>query len=129
ARLGLVWVGTLSPRTTVVYRGHRQAVRDLASRLKLPWRSHLNVRAVAVRGYAPAGGAGPLVGVKNEHGNFEYLGTNAPATRPTGRRSWRASGAAGASRPSSATPNNWRGWGPASAGWIKLWYDMSRSCS
>ncbi len=33
-RLGLTWVGTLSPRTTVVYRGKRQAVRDLASRLK-----------------------------------------------------------------------------------------------
>ena len=31
ARLGLIWVGTLAPRTTVVDRGQRQAVRDLAS--------------------------------------------------------------------------------------------------
>ena len=31
-RLGLVWVGTLNPRTQVVYRGQRQAVRDLAGR-------------------------------------------------------------------------------------------------
>lgn len=31
-RWGLVWVGTLSPRTTVVYRDQRQAVRTLAGR-------------------------------------------------------------------------------------------------
>jgi hypothetical protein len=80
ARLGLVWVGTLSPRTTVVYRGRRQAVRDLAGRLKLKWRSHLNVRAVALRVYAPALGQVQLVVLKNEHGNFEYLVTNALVT-------------------------------------------------
>jgi hypothetical protein len=80
ARLGLVWVGTLSPRTTVVYRGQRQAVRDLAGRLKLKWRSHLNVRAVALRVYAPAVGQVQLVVLRNEHGNFEYLVTNALAT-------------------------------------------------
>jgi hypothetical protein len=48
-RLGLIWVGTLSPRTTVVYRGKRQAVRDLAGRLKLRWRPKLGGRAVALR--------------------------------------------------------------------------------
>jgi hypothetical protein len=80
ARLGLVWVGTLSPRTTVVYRGQRQAVRDLAGRLKLKWRSQLNVRAVALRVYAPAVGQVQLVVLRNEHGNFEYLVTNALAT-------------------------------------------------
>jgi hypothetical protein len=79
-RLGLVWVGTLSPRTTVVYRGKRQAVRDLAGRLKLKWRSQLGVRAVALRVYAPALGQVRLVVLKNEHGNFEYLVTNALAT-------------------------------------------------
>jgi hypothetical protein len=79
-RLGLVWVGTLSPRTTVVYRGQRQAVRDLAARLKLKWRLKLGVRAVALRVYAPALGQVRLVVLRNEHGNFEYLVTNALAT-------------------------------------------------
>ena len=79
-RLGLVWVGTLSPRTTVVYRGTRQAVRDLAGRLKLKWRPKLGVRARALRGYAPALGQVRLVVLKNRHGNFEYLVTNAGAT-------------------------------------------------
>jgi len=80
ARLGLTWVGTLSPRTIVVYRGKRQAVRDLAGRLKLQWRSQLGVRAVALRVYAPAVGQVRLVVLKNKHGNFEYLVTNALAT-------------------------------------------------
>jgi hypothetical protein len=80
ARLGLTWVGTLSPRTTVVYRGQRQAVRELAGRLKLKWRARLGVRAVALRVYAPAVGQGRLVVLRNEHGNFEYLVTNAVAT-------------------------------------------------
>src|SRR3954451_16347739 len=79
-RLGLVWVGTLSPRTTIVYRGKRQAVRDLAGRLKLKWRSTLGVRAIALRVYAPAMGQVRLVVLKNEHGNFEYLVTNTLAT-------------------------------------------------
>jgi hypothetical protein len=76
-RLGLTWVGTLSPRTTVVYRGRRQAVRDLAGRLKLKWRPKLGVRAVALRVYAPALGQVRLVVLRNEHGNYEYLVTNA----------------------------------------------------
>jgi hypothetical protein len=79
-RLGLVWVGTLSPRTTVVYRGQRRAVRELAGRLKLKWRPKLGVRAVALQVYAPALGQVRLVVLKNEHGNFEYLVTNALAT-------------------------------------------------
>ena len=79
-RLGLSWVGTLSPRTTVVYRGQRQAVRELAGRLKLKWRAPLGVRAVALRVYAPAVGQVRLVVLRNEHGNFEYLVTNALAT-------------------------------------------------
>src|SRR3954471_765888 len=80
ARLGLVWVGTLSPRTTVVYRGQRPAVRDLARHLKLKWRPKRGVRARALRVYAPALGQVRLVVLKNEHGNFEYLVTNALAT-------------------------------------------------
>jgi hypothetical protein len=79
-RLGLGWVGTLSPRTTVVYRGKRQAARDLAGRLKLKWRPTLGVRAVALQVYAPALGQVRLVVLRNEHGNCEYLVTNALAT-------------------------------------------------
>lgn len=76
-RLGLIWQGTLSPRTTVVYRGRRQAVRDLAGRLKLKWRPARGVRAIALTVYAPSAGLVRLVVLKNEHGNFEYLVTNA----------------------------------------------------
>jgi hypothetical protein len=79
-RLGLVWVGTLNARTQVVYRGRRQAVRDLAGQLKLKWRPKLGVRAVALRVYAPALGQVRLVVLRHEHGNYEYLVTNALAT-------------------------------------------------
>ncbi len=80
ARLGLTWVGTLAPRTTVVHRGRRQAVRDLAATLKLKWRPALGVRATALQVYAPALGQVRLVVLKNEHGNFEYLVTNERTT-------------------------------------------------
>lgn len=76
ARLGLVWVGTIAPRTTVVYRGRRQQVRSLAATLKLKWRPKLGVRALALLVYAPSLGPVRLVVLKNEHGNFEYLVTN-----------------------------------------------------
>jgi len=88
-RLGLIWQGTLSPRTTVVYRGRRQAVRDLASGLKLKWRPALGVRAVALTVYAPSAGRVRVVVLKNEHGNFEYLVTNdlaADLTTVVGRK-------------------------------------------
>jgi hypothetical protein len=76
ARLGLVWVGTIAPRTTVVYRGRRQQVQVLAASLKLKWRPALAVRATALSVYAPALGQVRLVVLRNEHGNFEYLVTN-----------------------------------------------------
>jgi hypothetical protein len=80
ARLDLVWVGTLQPRTQVIYRGQRQAVRELARRLKLKWRPTLGVRAVALRVYAPALGQVRLVVLRHEHGGYESLVTNALAT-------------------------------------------------
>lgn len=76
ARLGLVWVGTLSPRTTIIWRGQRQAVRAVAPQLKLKWRPQLGVRAAALSVYAPALGQVRLVVLKNEQGNYEYLVTN-----------------------------------------------------
>ncbi len=75
-RLGYVWVGTLDPKTVVVYRGKRQQVRCLAGQLRLKWRAHLEVRAVAIRVYAPKYGDLRLVVTRNRHGNDEYLVSN-----------------------------------------------------
>jgi hypothetical protein len=75
-RLGLIWVGTLHPRTIVYWRGRRQSVRGLPSRLPLRWRSRLGMRARAVRLYAPKYGTLRLVVIRNRHGNFEYIATN-----------------------------------------------------
>jgi SRSO17 transposase len=75
-RLDLTWHGTLDPKTIVTWRGKRQAVRELASRLPLKWRDHLGVRARALRIYAPKYGQLRLVVTKNRHGNFDYLVSN-----------------------------------------------------
>jgi hypothetical protein len=75
-RLGLVWVGTIAPRTTVVYRGRRQQVQTLARTLTPKWRPKLGIRAIALLVYAPSLGPVRLVVLKNEHGNYEYLVTN-----------------------------------------------------
>lgn len=77
AHLGLVWQGTLDPKTRVVWQGKQHSVRELAAMLKLKWRSTLHLRATAVRVYAPKYGHIRLVVVKNRHGNWEYLVTNA----------------------------------------------------
>jgi len=76
ARLGLIWHGTLDPKTIVIWRGERLAVSALGERLRLKWRSHLEVRATAVRVYAPSYGMLRLVVTRNRHGNFEYLASN-----------------------------------------------------
>jgi SRSO17 transposase len=93
ARLGLVWQGTLDPKTYVVWRGKHLSVRDLAPHLKLKWRRHVHVRAVALKVYAPKYGHIQLVVVKNRHGNWEYLVTNAltadlPTVVERKRRRW-----------------------------------------
>ncbi len=61
----------------MVWRGKQQSVRELAPRLKVKWRRQLAVRATAVTVYAPKYGQLRLVVVKNRHGNWEYLVTNA----------------------------------------------------
>jgi hypothetical protein len=76
ARLGLTWQGTLDPKTIVVWQDKRQAVRDLAVRLSLQWRSQLGLRARALRVYAPKYGQLRLVVTRNRHGNYEYLVSN-----------------------------------------------------
>jgi len=74
-RLGICWVGTLPPRTTVVWRGRRQPVAELAGRLRLAWRPRLGLRAAAVTVYAPTYGRLRLVVTRNRHGNHECLAT------------------------------------------------------
>lgn len=76
SRLGYTWVGTLDPKTIVVWRGKRQSVRELAQRLRLKWRDHLQVRAIALRVYAPTYGPLRLVVTRNRHGNYEYIVSN-----------------------------------------------------
>jgi hypothetical protein len=76
ARLGLVWVGTLHPRTIVLCRARRCSVGQLARALPLKWRKGLGVRAAAVRIYAPKYGSLRLVVTRNCHGNHEYIVTN-----------------------------------------------------
>jgi DDE superfamily endonuclease len=75
-RLGICWVGTLPPRTTVIWRGRRQPVAELAGRLRLWWRPRLGLRAAAVTVYAPRYGTLRLVVTSNRHGNLESLATN-----------------------------------------------------
>jgi DDE superfamily endonuclease len=77
-RLGLVWVGTLHPRTIVLWRAKRRSVGELARALPLKWRPRLGVRTAAVRIYAPKYGCLRLVVTKNPHGNHEYIVTNEP---------------------------------------------------
>jgi hypothetical protein len=75
-RLGVTWVGTLPPRTTVVWHGRRQQAAELAGRLRLSWRPKLGLRAAAVSVYAPTYGRLRLVVTRNRHGNQECLATN-----------------------------------------------------
>jgi hypothetical protein len=75
-RLGICWVGTLPPKTTVIWRGRRQPVAELAGRLRLGWRPRLGVRAAAVTVAAPKYGTLRLVVTRNRHGNLESLATN-----------------------------------------------------
>jgi Transposase DDE domain len=77
ARLGLIWQGTLDPKTHVIWRGHKQAVRDVAPQLHLKWRPRLGLRATAVTVVAPKYGRLRLVVARNRHGNWEYVVSNA----------------------------------------------------
>jgi DDE superfamily endonuclease len=81
-RLGLVWVGTLHPRTIVLWRGRRRSVAELARRVPLKWRKRLAMRATAVVVYAPKYGTLRLVVTRNRHGNYEYIVTNDSGADP-----------------------------------------------
>ena len=75
-RLQLIWVGTLHPRTIVLWRAKRRSVAELARTLPLKWRKHLGMRAAAVNVYAPKYGSLRLVVTRNRHGNYDYIVTN-----------------------------------------------------
>jgi len=75
-RLGITWVGTLPPRTTVVWHGRRFQVAELAGRLRLRWRTRLGLRAAAVTVYAPKYGMLRLVVTSNRHGNHDWLASS-----------------------------------------------------
>lgn len=88
-RLGICWVGTLPPRTTVLWGGRRQPVAELAERLRPSWRPRLGLRAAAVTVYAPSYGRLRLVVTRNRHGNYECLATGelaADLTRVVARK-------------------------------------------
>jgi hypothetical protein len=88
-RLGICWVGTLPPKTRVVWHGRRQPVAELARRLWLGWRARLGVRAAAVTVYAPTDGRLRLVVTRNRRGNHECLATgelHADLTRVVARK-------------------------------------------
>jgi hypothetical protein len=88
-RLGICWVGTLPPKTTVLWRGRRQPVAELAGRLRLAWRARLGVRAATVTVATPKYGTLRLVVTRNRHGNLESLVTNelaADLTRVVARK-------------------------------------------
>ncbi len=75
-RLELIWVGTLHPRTIVLWRSQRRSVAELARSLPLKWRKRLGMRAASVSVYAPKYGSLRLVVTRNRHGNYEYIVTN-----------------------------------------------------
>ena len=49
----VVWVSQLPCNSKVVYRNKKRTVSELAEIVKLKWRSHLEVRAAAIRVYLP----------------------------------------------------------------------------
>jgi hypothetical protein len=75
-RLGLIWHGTLDPKTIIVWQGKRQAVRELTTAVKLKWRAQLGLRAIALTVFAPKYGHIRLVVTRNRHGNYDYLVSN-----------------------------------------------------
>jgi hypothetical protein len=82
-RLGLIWQGTLDPKTHILWRGTRQAIRDVAPQLHLKWRRQLAERATALTVVAPKYGRVRLVVARNRHGNWNYLVSNALAADVT----------------------------------------------
>ena len=73
---GIIWVSQLKCNANVVYRNRKMRVDALAQTLKLKWRPHLGLRAIALLVYLPEYGVVRLVVTKDGHGRWEYLVTN-----------------------------------------------------
>jgi hypothetical protein len=54
---GVIWVSTLKKNTYIVYRNRKVKVGQLARKLRLKWRKHLELRAVALCVYLPGYGS------------------------------------------------------------------------
>lgn len=76
ANCNIVWVSQLKSNTQVIYRKKKTAVEEVGKNLKLKWRSHLEVCAVAIRVYLPEFGVIRLVVTKDGQSRYEYLVTN-----------------------------------------------------
>lgn len=73
---GVIWVSQLKCNANVVYRNRKMRVDALAQTLKLKWRPHLGLRAIALLVYLPEYGVVRLVVTRDGHGRWEYLVTN-----------------------------------------------------
>ena len=73
---GIIWVSQLKCNAHIVYRNRKMRVDALAQTLKLKWRPHLGLRAIALLVYLPEYGVVRLVVTKDGHGRWEYLVTN-----------------------------------------------------
>ena len=125
-RLGIYWVGTLPPKTTVIWRGRPQSAAELAERLRLAWRPRLGLRATAVTVYAPTYGPLRLVVTRNRHGNLEPVVTSdlgADLNRVVERKHSRWS-----VETIFRTPSSTPGWAPASATATLRWSAMWAWC-
>ena len=125
-RLGICWVGTLPPKTTVIWRGRPQSAAELAERLRLAWRPRLGLRATAVTVYAPTYGPLRLVVTRNRHGNLEPVVTSdlgADLNRVVERKHSRWS-----VETIFRTPSSTPGWAPASATATLRWSAMWAWC-
>ena len=70
------WVGTLHPRTIILWRGQRRSVAELGQGLPLKWRKRLGMRAASESVYAPKYGSLRLVVPRNlsSAGSGDLLG-------------------------------------------------------
>ncbi|MDQ5817171.1 MAG: hypothetical protein M3334_02185 [Actinomycetota bacterium] len=64
------WVGTLHPRTIILWRGQRRSVAELSQGLPLKWRKRLGMRAASGSVYAPKYGSLRLVVPRNLSGQL-----------------------------------------------------------
>jgi DDE superfamily endonuclease len=77
SRLGWRWVGILESKAHVHYHRRLCQAGQLATALKLKWRSAFGLRASSFLAYLPKYGTLRLVVTRTRHGNFQVLASNA----------------------------------------------------